>query len=55
MFGHRKDSQRIFEAHHAQLKAEKIDSLKEKLDNRRKGIVGTGYDQFCNVWLNENL
>ena len=34
---YREDGQKIFEAHHAKLKAEKIESLKEKLENKRKG------------------
>lgn len=34
----REDSKRIFEAHHAQLKAQTIDVLQETLENKKKGM-----------------
>ena len=33
----REDSKKIFKAHHAQLKAQKIDVLQEQLENKRRG------------------
>lgn len=49
---YREDSKRIFEAHHAQLKAQTIDVLQEKLENKRKGV----YDKrVCNLMYSFSL